>query len=318
MSAEKPLWLISGFLGSGKTTVLNRLLSQFAPARVGVIVNDFGSLAVDVHLLEAGAAVQMIELNGGQIFCSCISGSFVDRLVEITNTSAEAILVETSGMAKPGAMGPILTETQSRTGGAFRYAGMVTVVDAPRFDTLRTVVNAVEEQVVNADLLVLNKCDLVTAEELDRLGKTLGELNPKARILAVTQGSVEKETLPEGPTAEPGRKGPGGESYRGWRGKKPITRSWTPQAQITAEELEEEVARRAQSALRIKGFAPTAAGPVFVSAVGSQVTLQYVDEIPGEVGLTEFYPADYEAETSTDNGRALDIAAEAGDSCESK
>ena len=69
----RPLWIISGFLGTGKTTLLNHLLREFAPDPLGVLVNDFGTLGVDAHLISPEREGPMIELNGGQIFCSCIS-----------------------------------------------------------------------------------------------------------------------------------------------------------------------------------------------------------------------------------------------------
>jgi G3E family GTPase len=286
----KSIWIISGFLGSGKTTILNRLLQELAPMPIGVLVNDFGRLGVDRHLIKAAETDTVMELNGGQIFCSCISGNFVDALTAVAESPAKAIVVEASGMAKPGAMTPILEAAVSRSGHRLVYSGMITAVDASRFAKLRSVVNAVDEQIVYADLLVINKKDTVSRDEIDSIRRTLRELNPRARMVSVSFGAVKTEMLP-GATEMPGqRSGPEGKSYRGWDGRKPKDVTWSPPRDITKEQLRAELNSRAEETLRIKGFLETAEGPVFVSAVGSAIEITDIDTIPGEPGLTEFYP----------------------------
>jgi G3E family GTPase len=290
-AASVPLWIIGGFLGSGKTTVLNHLLGELAPTPVGVLLNDFGKIGVDVHLVEADEAITVTEVNGGQIFCSCVSGSFVERLRELAATPAKAVLVEASGLAKPGALEPILAEAQTAEGERLRYAGMVTVVDARAFGKLRHTVNAVSEQVVYADLLVVNKCDAASPEQIEEVDAVLGELNPGARVLHVEYGRVSPKELPGAPTAALRRSGPDGTWYEGWDGKKPVCRTWNPPPSLSRAELRAEVERRMHSAFRIKGFAETSEGPVFVSAASGGVEVEPVEEIRGEPGLTEFYPA---------------------------
>jgi G3E family GTPase len=273
----KPLWIIGGFLGSGKTTVLNRLLRSFAPEPVGVLVNDFGSVGVDAGLVEARDGVQVVDLNGGQIFCSCISGSFVERLVELAATPATAILVESSGMAKPGAMGAILDEVARRTTGALRYAGMVTVVDAPRFARLRTVVNAVDEQVAYADLVVINKCDETDAVTIAAVREAIAGIRDAsgvagaggAEILETSWGELTRADLPR-PAAPVGAVSgaPAAPVYRGWGGAKPLCRTWRPETPPTPAQLEALVREwLAAGALRIKGSVVTTEGVRRVNAV---------------------------------------------------
>jgi G3E family GTPase len=273
----KPLWIIGGFLGSGKTTVLNRLLRSFAPEPVGVLVNDFGSVGVDAGLVEARDGVQVVDLNGGQIFCSCISGSFVERLVELAATPATAILVESSGMAKPGAMGAILDEVARRTTGALRYAGMVTVVDAPRFARLRTVVNAVDEQVAYADLVVINKCDETDAVTIAAVREAIAGIRDASgiagagatEILETSWGELTRADLPR-PAAPVGSVSgtPAAAIYRGWGGAKPLCRTWRPETPPTPAQLEALVREwLAAGALRIKGSVVTTEGVRRVNAV---------------------------------------------------
>ena len=288
----KPLWIISGFLGSGKTTVLNSLIASAAPRAVAVLVNDFGEISVDRSLVRARTGVHVVDLNGGQIFCSCISGSFVDRIAELVATPAEMILVESSGMAKPGALGPILREARRRSAEGFHYAGMVTVVEAPRFLKLRQVVNAVDEQAVYADLLVVNKRDLVDAHQAQMVTDELTRLNGAARILETTRGAIGIADLPGEPTGPAQRVGPAGEHYRGWDGGKPHCLTWHPEER-TARSLEDAVLQRLKAgALRIKGYATDRGTTVLVNGAGNEVEITPAtlpENTP--LGLTVFEPA---------------------------
>jgi G3E family GTPase len=285
----RPLWILSGFLGTGKTTLLNHLLREFAPQPVGVLVNDFGSLGVDAHLISPNAGSPVVELNGGQIFCSCLSGTFVDSLVELSAAPVRGILVEASGMAKPRALSPIIAEAMRRSNHRFYYAGMVTVVDAPRFEKMRAAVNAVEEQIVYADLVVINKCDDVTEGELAGVAHTVRQVNPHCRILSTAFGKVRGGQLPEKPVASLERRGPKGKEYKGWGNRRPVVVSWNPSDTPTIEELKDRLREKAPTALRIKGYVETVDGPVFVSGVGDGLTINEVSAIPGVPGLTEFY-----------------------------
>lgn len=285
-----PLWIIGGFLGSGKTTVLNHLLAQFSDESVGVLINEFGAIGVDSHLLERPGESSVAEVNGGQLFCSCVSGSFVARLAELARMSVSAILVEASGMAKPRALKPILEEVRQSTPEQVSYAGMVSVVDAVAFHKLAGVVNAVEEQVVYGDLIAVNKCDRVDAEHIEETERRLRELNPDAPIVHVEYGGVARDELPAEPVAPLYRTGARGEDYKGWAGRKPLCRTWRPATGMPVAALREELARRLETALRIKGYAETAEGPAFVSATTEETRVQFVSGIPGAAGLTEFYP----------------------------
>jgi G3E family GTPase len=310
---RKPLWIIGGFLGSGKTTVLNRLLRSFAPEPVGVLVNDFGSIGVDAGLVGARDGVEVVDLNGGQIFCSCISGSFVDRLVELAATPATAILVESSGMAKPGAMGAILNEVSRRTDGALRYAGMVTVVDAPRFNRLRTVVNAVDEQVAYADLVVINKCDEADAETIGAVRAAIAGIGSATEagsgedapgtgrvIIETSWGELTRSDLPR-PAAPVGSVSgaPAPSIYHGWGGAKPRCRTWRPETPPTPAQLEALVQEWLMAgALRIKGSVVTTEGVRRVNAVPDGMVVAGLSEedrapgaAPAEDALVIFEPA---------------------------
>ena len=307
-----PLWIIGGFLGSGKTTVLNHLLAQFADEPVGVLVNDFGKIGVDSHLVESTGETAIVEVNGGQIFCSCVSSAFVDRLRDLAATPARNILVEASGMTKPYAMKPILDEVRKISSGHIQYAGMVSVVDAGAFHKLAHAVNAVEEQVVYGDLLVVNKCDMADADRIAETDRMLRRLNGVAPIIHVEYGGVARSELPRAPMGPMQRTGAGGENFKGWNGRKPICRTWRPPESISIEQLREELEVRVRTAFRIKGYIGTADGPVFVSATTDNVRVQRVPSMRGDGGLTEFYPRESEPTFSP----AVAIASGDHESCD--
>ena len=100
--AEKhiPLYLITGFLGSGKTSVINHLLDEFAGKRIGLVLNDFGQIEVDSSLVPTSGKIHTKGLHGGQIFCSCLSGSFIDTVLEFSDFDPDLVLVETSGLSQ--------------------------------------------------------------------------------------------------------------------------------------------------------------------------------------------------------------------------
>ncbi|MDD3824028.1 MAG: GTP-binding protein, partial [Sphaerochaetaceae bacterium] len=96
------LYVLTGFLGSGKTSVINSLLGHLTEQRVGLIVNDFGPIVVDSALVASPDSVVVTKsLSGGQIFCSCLSGKFVDSVEAMLPLGPDMIIVEASGLAKP-------------------------------------------------------------------------------------------------------------------------------------------------------------------------------------------------------------------------
>lgn len=272
------LWLIGGFLGSGKTTVLNHLLgclsageSAGEDGRVGVIVNDFGRLGVDASLVRTDGDLQITELTGGQIFCACLSGSFVNAIGALVERGVTTLLVEASGLAKPAAMRTILQKATSDSDDRLQYRGMLCVVDAARWKKLRSLVNAVEEQVVTADLVVINKTDLVDPDTVADVRAEVAELNQWCQVLETRQGVVPCDALPVAPTR---RAIPGLSRFAGWDGAgRPNTAVYLPPELPDGPRLRTFVERLASRALRIKGYVAGPDTDWWVSASGEQVEL---------------------------------------------
>ena len=193
--------LLFGFLGSGKTTLLRRILGERAGERkMAVIVNEFGDVGVDGEVI-AGSNVNLVELTSGCLCCT-LRGSLMSAVEELREKAAvEQIVVEATGVASPGDMLEDLNE--SRIAHELDVGPLVTVVDAPKFTRLKQMLGEFyEEQVENADVLVLNKIDLATPGDLDEAKTAVREINPDAVLLFAEQGDTDLALLLDGPESE--------------------------------------------------------------------------------------------------------------------
>src|SRR5262250_2387587 len=193
-SALIPVTLLTGFLGSGKTTVLNHVLKQPEMAATAVIVNEFGEIGLD-HLLVERASEDVVLLNSGCLCCT-VRGDIVDTLTNLFVDRVKGkvpfftrVAIETTGLADPA---PILHTLMTDPIVAARYMldGVVTTVDAVNgVVTLDKQPEAVKQAAV-ADRLLLTKCDLASPETRRTLAARLAALNPAAAVTEVAQGAV--------------------------------------------------------------------------------------------------------------------------------
>ena len=193
--------LLFGFLGSGKTTLLRHILGERAGERkMAVIVNEFGDVGVDGDVL-AGDNVNLVELTSGCLCCT-LRGSLMSAVEELREKAGvEHIVVEATGVASPGDMLEDLND--SKIAHQIDVGPLVTVVDAPKFTRLQQMLGEFyEEQVENADVLVLNKIDLATPGELDEAKSAVREINPDAVLLFAEQGDTDLTLLLDGPESE--------------------------------------------------------------------------------------------------------------------
>ncbi|SMB89739.1 CobW family GTP-binding protein [Deinococcus hopiensis] len=187
-----PIVVIGGFLGAGKTTLVNHLLRSL-PHRLGVIVNEFGQAGVDGGLIER-LGDDVTELTAG---CLCCTGrdDLLRSLVTIAlrEEKPDAVLIELSGVADPT---PVLTTLLERSvRAAFRVTTLVAVVDARHvLQTLRDHPEAAR-QLAYANVVVLNKTDLADPPLLDHAFQVLRGVNPLARMVPVERGQVDAEAL---------------------------------------------------------------------------------------------------------------------------
>ncbi|MGW7130561.1 GTP-binding protein [Streptomyces bobili] len=219
-----PVTVLSGFLGAGKTTLLNHVLGNRDGLRVAVIVNDMSEVNIDAALVRGGQAAlsrteeRLVELTNGCICCTLRD----DLLVEVDRLAREGrfdyLLIESSGISEPmpvAATFAFARDDGATLGDLARLDTMVTVVDAANFlpelasgdelvergldqyeDDQRTVSDLLMDQIEFADVIVLNKLDLVDDADAERLRATLSRLNPVARTVTAVHGRVElKEVL---------------------------------------------------------------------------------------------------------------------------
>src|SRR5215831_16292198 len=198
-SALIPVTLLTGFLGSGKTTVLNHVLKQPEMAATAVIVNEFGEIGLD-HLLVERASEEVVLLNSGCLCCT-VRGDIVDTLTNLFVDRVKGkvpfftrVAIETTGLADPA---PILHTLMTDPIVAARYMldGVVTTVDAVNGSaTLDRQPEAVKQAAV-ADRLLLTKTDLADSAPRQEIELRLKVLNPSAAMVPVAQGAVDPALL---------------------------------------------------------------------------------------------------------------------------
>ena len=112
--------LLSGFLGAGKTTLMQRLLDTYKDHKIGVIINEFGEINIDAKLVSR-EGIDIAELSNGSIFCACIKDKFVDGLIAMSKTDIEYLFIEASGLADPSNMGEKSFVSRKSTPISFRF-----------------------------------------------------------------------------------------------------------------------------------------------------------------------------------------------------
>lgn len=188
-----PVLVLAGFLGAGKTTLLNHLLAHSADVRIGVIVNDFGSIGVDA-MLVGGQADGVVSLGNGCLCCAVGEegvGPLLERLAGPAS-EVDVVVIEASGIAEPGALVQlVLTAGTPRTA----FGGLVEVVDAVEFEATRRRHPELDAHLGLADLVVLNKADRVDPAELWRVRRLCREANGRAPIVPASRGVVDPGLL---------------------------------------------------------------------------------------------------------------------------
>ncbi len=173
-----PVTVLTGFLGSGKTTLVNRLLKERPGTRFGLIVNEFGEAALESQLLETRRQ-PLFELPSGCL-CCVSDGDLKAALKSVVKRDAKVqhILVEASGLSSPGPLLGVLTD-----GGDFVLSGVFGIVDSSSFLEREREFSTVRRQLAFADAVFLTKTDLCDAARLESVKARLGELKPGVRVL---------------------------------------------------------------------------------------------------------------------------------------
>jgi G3E family GTPase len=189
-----PATILTGFLGSGKTTLLKRVLQEGHGQKIAVIENEFGEENIDSDILVTESKEQIIQMSNGCICCT-IREDLRDTLQLLAAKKRKGLLdfdrvvIETTGLADPGPVAQTFfmdDEVQSKT----KIDGIVTLVDAKHV-LLHWDSHEVQEQIAFADVILLNKTDLVAPAELDALEKRIARINTQARIYRTKNADID-------------------------------------------------------------------------------------------------------------------------------
>ena len=258
-----PILLVTGFLGAGKTTLVNHVLANAGGQRIAAVVNDFGAIAIDAELI-AGASDGVVSLANGCICCS-LEGDLLRTLATILRRTPrpDAIVIETSGVADPAdivrnLMDPVI----------WREAPLETVlcvVDAASADALDDAL--LRSQVRTADLVALSKLDLATQAGAERVRAALSAINPRAVVVEAVHGRLPLDLLfpavPDSASSprDPGRVRPIADRFD--------STAWTSDRPVSLPRLQAAIGRLAPRLARAKGLFETAEHP------GRQFLLQF-------------------------------------------
>ncbi|MBV9386926.1 MAG: GTP-binding protein [Chroococcidiopsidaceae cyanobacterium CP_BM_ER_R8_30] len=188
MAIRTPLTIVTGSLGSGKTTLLRYILTAVS-RKIAILMNEFGEIAIDTKILQ-GKNVQMVDLGGGCVCCSLLGEltAAVDEIIATVNP--DHIVVETTGVAEPDALVFDIQENLR-----VRLDGVVTVVDADAMVKYPQIGHTTRIQIESADIILLNKVDLVAESELKAIINKLHSLNKVASVIRTFRCQVDPDLL---------------------------------------------------------------------------------------------------------------------------
>ena len=274
MKNKTRLYLLTGFLGAGKTTFLSKVLDDLSNNRVAVIMNEFGKVGIDGTIIQK-EGMELVELNRGSIFCSCLQLSFVSALVEMADRDMEYVFVESSGLADPSNIGEFLEAVKAAKGDVYDYSGALCIVDGVNFLDQVEDIETVERQLKFCHLVILSKVDLIDEEKLNKVKAKIKEINPKVDIVESINGKVDYDFLKEDLIKD------------GWLGvedstntpeNRPKTLILTYEGKTTKEKLSQFIDSIKDDCYRVKGFFQLEDGWNQVDVVGKRIDYKPTDK----------------------------------------
>jgi len=271
--ATVPFTVLGGYLGAGKTTLLNRLLHDNQGQRLALLINDFGAINIDAELIESKSD-QQINLPNGCVCCG-LSDGFDEAISQLlaSDPPPDHIVVEASGVAD------VATLSQYGRTPGMRLDAVVVVADATTVQQKardKYVAKTVQRQLRAANLLVLNKSDLVSAERLQELKEWLTTLNPAASVVCASYCALPASLLlgssPGGSTEHPSTDAD--QPHTGAHHEQYCTWSWEQDGSLTDDQLRRFFTALPDSVIRGKGVALVGDQLKVWQRVGNQEDLQ--------------------------------------------
>lgn len=268
--ARLPVTIVGGYLGAGKTTLINHLLRHAGGRRLAIVVNDFGDIAIDADLIEARSA-DTISIAGGCVCCS-IGSDLLQTLERLRGAPVafDQVLIETSGVALPRSVRAAVS-----LAAGFDVAATIVLADAAtivRQACDRYVGDTVLAQLAAADLLVLTKCDLVAADPPEALERWLEENGVVAPVLRAVEGRLPPEILlGEAAPERPPNARPDVLRAFAHRGAEYDTEAFAVERGVDARQLAAALAAHCPPLVRAKGVVPSHDGSMqVIQLVGRQ------------------------------------------------
>lgn len=279
-----PICLVTGFLGTGKTTFLKNIVARNRDRKIVYLINEFSAHDVDGAIVSAENP-NVVSIPGGSIFCKCLVTEFIGQLKKIAEMGAETappeaspplcgqdsevgrtvpvsryegVVIEASGMANPKVIEQMLTETKLDSD--FRLATIVSVLDPNSFLKLRHTLPNILAQVEAADVVLVNKTDCNPPEKIEETLGAIQELNPTADRIQTVQCAVELDLFAEHPEAFGGAGVPRGLHGEYAKCRDPNYATFVTEQPFDGDQLEAFVLEHADDIYRIKG---TLAGEFF-------------------------------------------------------
>ena len=194
---KKKLFVLTGFLGAGKTSFLQHVLEVFSDKKLAVIQNEFGKIGIDGSILQK-QGIPIKEINRGSIFCSCLQLSFVEALAELAKSDAEYLFVESSGLADPSNIMDILESVKVLAGDVYDFQGVICLIDGLHFPKQVKDTETVDRQVKHCDGAIINKIDWISGEQYKKVISWVREVNPHCLILHCENGRADLSFIREG------------------------------------------------------------------------------------------------------------------------
>jgi len=192
MSEVTSVYLITGFLGSGKTTFLNRIIDKFPrDKKLTILMNEFGEIGVDGTLIE-GDEIDMMEISRGSIFCVCVKTDFIKGLYELSTTvQPDVLLIESTGVANPSDLKrdlklPIFEDR-------FQFNEQFCLIDAAHFLDAYGAYASLEKQIASSTVFIINKTDLASPETIEETKKVIRQFRPDPSFYETTYADIPLE-----------------------------------------------------------------------------------------------------------------------------
>jgi G3E family GTPase len=267
MENKTKLYLLTGFLGSGKTTFLTNALESLSGNKVAVIMNEFGKVGIDGTIIKR-EGMELVEINKGSIFCSCLQLTFVSALIDMADRNMEYVFVESSGLADPSNIGDFLEAVKVAKGDVYDYSGAICIVDGVNFLEQVEDIETVERQLKFCHLVIISKVDLIDGEKLNKVIEKVREINHKAEIVQSINGKIDYNFLEKNLVAEDWV---GTEDTTNTPENKPKTLILTYDGELTKNKLTQFIDIIKDDSYRIKGFFQLEDGWNQVDVVGKRV-----------------------------------------------